>query len=63
MTVLLEMDPGTRAERYEALLRAANAIASCSDGFDAAADALAKELREVVPSITSSLWLLRMKQM
>jgi len=38
---------GTRAERYEALLRAANAIASCSD-CDAAADALAKELREVI---------------
>jgi formate hydrogenlyase transcriptional activator len=47
MGVVLEMESGTRAERYEALLRAANAIASCSD-CDAAADALAKELREVI---------------
>src|SRR6266404_9524826 len=47
MAVVLEMESGTRAERYEALLRAANAIASCSD-CDAAADALAKELREVI---------------
>jgi formate hydrogenlyase transcriptional activator len=35
------------AERYEALLRAGNAIAACSD-CDTAADALAKALHEVV---------------
>ena len=35
------------AQRYEALLRAANAIASCSD-CDAAADVLIEELREVI---------------
>lgn len=34
-------------ERYEALLRAANSIASCSD-CDTAADVLVKELREVI---------------
>ena len=44
--------PATIAEsytqRYEALLRAANAIGTCSD-CDAAADTLVKALREVVP--------------
>src|ERR1700746_3096518 len=35
------------AQRYEALLRAANSIASCSD-CDTAADTLVKELREVI---------------
>ncbi len=35
-------------ERYEALLRATNTIAACSD-CDTAADALAKALHEVVP--------------
>ena len=35
-------------QRYEALLRAANAIGTCSD-CDAAADVLVQALREVVP--------------
>jgi len=35
------------AQRYEALLRAANAIASCGD-CDTAADVLVEELREVI---------------
>ena len=34
-------------QRYEALLRAANAIANCSD-CETAADVLVKELREVI---------------
>src|ERR1700722_8715717 len=38
----------TYTQRYEALLRAANAIGTCSD-CDAAADALLKTLLEVVP--------------
>jgi len=37
----------THAQRYEALLRATNAIAGCSD-CDTAADVLVKELREVI---------------
>src|ERR1700680_3508889 len=35
-------------QRYEALLRAANAIGTCDDG-DAAADVLIQSLREVIP--------------
>ena len=38
----------TYTQRYEALLRAANAIGTCSD-CDAAADVLLKTLLEVVP--------------
>ena len=42
----IDLEPSTR--RYEALLRAANAIARCDD-CDTAADVLTKELREVIP--------------
>jgi hypothetical protein len=38
----------TYTQRYEALLRAANAIGTCSD-CDTAADVLVKQLLEVVP--------------
>jgi len=38
----------TYSQRYEALLRATNAIGTCSD-CDAAADMLVKQLLEVVP--------------
>jgi formate hydrogenlyase transcriptional activator len=41
----IDLEPSTR--RYEALLRAANAIARCDD-CDTAADVLTKELREVI---------------
>jgi formate hydrogenlyase transcriptional activator len=41
----IDLEPSTR--RYEALLRAANAIARCDD-CDAAAEVLTKELREVI---------------
>ncbi len=41
----IDLEPST--QRYEALLRAANAIAGCDD-CDSAADVLTKELREVV---------------
>jgi len=41
----IDLEPSTR--RYEALLRAGNAIARCDD-CDTAADVLTKELREVI---------------
>jgi formate hydrogenlyase transcriptional activator len=47
MSTLSVITPEGYAERYEALLRAGNAIAACSD-CDTAADALAKALQDVV---------------
>ena len=46
--VTVPFSPRVEEERYLALLRAANAIATCSD-CDAAADALVRELHEVTP--------------
>ena len=48
MSILAATISETYSQRYEALLRAANAIGTCSD-CDAAADALIKRLLEVVP--------------
>ena len=48
MSILAATISETYSQRYEALLRAANAIGTCSD-CDAAADALIKQLLEVVP--------------
>src|ERR1700686_1145558 len=48
MSTLAATISGTYAQRYEALLRATNAIGTCSD-CDAAADVLVKQLLEVVP--------------
>jgi len=48
MSTLAATISETYSQRYEALLRAANAIGTCSD-CDAAADALIKQLLEVVP--------------
>ena len=48
MSTLTATISETYTQRYEALLRAANAIGTCSD-CDAAADVLVKQLLEVVP--------------
>ena len=48
MSTLAATISETYTQRYEALLRAANAIGTCSD-CDAAADVLLKALLEVVP--------------
>src|SRR5580700_10979817 len=48
MSTLAATISETYPQRYEALLRATNAIGTCSD-CDAAADVLVKQLLEVVP--------------
>ena len=48
MTTRASISPRVEPERYVALLRAANAIASCSD-CSTASDTLVAELREVTP--------------
>src|SRR6266849_9241522 len=48
MTTRASISPKVESERYVALLRAANAIASCSD-CSTASDTLVTELREVTP--------------
>ena len=48
MSTLAAIEPLVQTRRYEALLRAVNAVALCSD-CDAAANALTNALREVIP--------------
>jgi len=48
MSTLAAIEPFVQTRRYEALLRAVNAVALCSD-CDAAANALTDALREVIP--------------
>ena len=48
MVTAASIPPRVEEERYIALLRAANAIATCGD-CDAAADTLVRQLREVTP--------------
>jgi formate hydrogenlyase transcriptional activator len=47
MSTLLGIDSETRSERYEALLRVANAIGNCSD-CETTADVLVAQLRDVI---------------
>ena len=61
MNALAAIELEVPTQRYEALIRAANAIANCSD-CDSTADVLIKELHDVIEFDYLQLELLRMER-